>query len=386
MIVSTINMKNTHLYIFLSCVLFLSPPTLASAQNKSEKPFTVVIDPGHGGQDPGAVYRQIREKDIVLKLGLKLASYIREDMPGTQIIFTRDKDIFIPLHQRAAIANENHADLFISIHANFCGSPSISGTETFVLGLHRSEENLEVAKKENAVILLEEDYSTSYEGFDPNSSESYIMFEMVQDEYLDQSISMAAMTQNQFKTRAARNDRGVKQAGFLVLRRTSMPSILIEAGFLSNPREAEYLSSTDGQTHLASAIFQALKEYKASVDSKSDYTLSVQKPATKTEHITGDAPSPSSVQQSNQRGLTFSVQLAVTKKRIEPSPANFKGLQNVFVREQNGQYKYFYGSESSYQEILKRKNEISKKYRDAFISAFKNEKPIPLKEALKQLN
>ena len=386
MIVSTINMKNTHLYIFLSCVLFLSPTTPASAQNKSGKPFTVVIDPGHGGQDPGAVYRQIREKDIVLKLGLKLADYIREDMPGTHIIFTRDKDMFIPLHQRAAIANENHADLFISIHANFCGSPSISGTETFVLGLHRSEENLEVAKKENAVILLEEDYSTSYEGFDPNSSESYIMFEMVQDEYLDQSISMAAMTQKQFKSRAARNDRGVKQAGFLVLRRTSMPSILIEAGFLSNPREAEYLSSTDGQTHLSSAIFQAIKEYKTSVDSKSDYTLSVQTPATKTEHITEDAPSPSSVQQSNQRGLTFSVQLAVTKKRIEPSPANFKGIQNVFVREQNGQYKYFYGSESSYPEILKRKNEVSKKYRDAFISAFENETPIPLKEALNQTN
>ncbi|MGD9928866.1 MAG: N-acetylmuramoyl-L-alanine amidase [Mangrovibacterium sp.] len=349
------------------------------------KPFTVVIDPGHGGQDPGAVYRNIREKDIVLKLGLKLADYIRKNMPDVQIVFTRDKDVFIPLHQRAAIANNSHADLFISLHANYCGTPSITGTETFVLGLHRSEENLDVAKKENSVILLEEDYSTRYEGFDPNSSESYIMFEMVQDEYLDQSISMAALVQDQFKNRAARKDRGVKQAGFLVLRRTSMPGVLIEAGFLSNPAEAQYLNSDEGQSYLASAIYRAFKDYKTSVDTRSDFKLVAQETAQSpleqvsipVEPVTNTFSSPGS-------DITFSVQLAVTSTRIDPSPANFKGLNPVFVSEQNGKFKYFYARESSYEEILKRKNEAANYFRDAFITAFELDNQIPLKKALRK--
>ncbi|MCW0482219.1 N-acetylmuramoyl-L-alanine amidase family protein [Gaoshiqia sediminis] len=349
------------------------------------KPFTVVIDPGHGGQDPGAVYRNIREKDIVLKLGLKLADYIRENMPDVQIVFTRDKDVFIPLHQRAAIANNSHADLFISLHANYCGTPSITGTETFVLGLHRSEENLEVAKKENSVILLEEDYSTRYEGFDPNSSESYIMFEMVQDEYLDQSISMAAFIQDQFKNRAARKDRGVKQAGFLVLRRTSMPSVLIEAGFLSNPGEAQYLNSDEGQSYLASAIYRAFKDYKISVDTRSDYKLVTQQTAqSRTEQISAPVEKGTNTSPAANRKITFSVQLAVISTRIEPTPSNFNGLTPVFVREQNGMFKYFYGRESSYEEILKRKNEAAKHFRDAFITAFELDNQIPLKKALRK--
>ena len=178
--------------------------------------MVVVIDPGHGGKDPGAVSKGIQEKDVVLGIGLKLGKYINENFPDVKVVFTRNTDVFVPLIDRSRIANKNKADLFISLHANTCGTPSLRGTETFVLGLHRSNDNLDVAKKENSVILMEDNYRQTYEGFDPNSSESYIMFEMVQDNYLDQSLSFADDIQRQFKSRLESSNRGVKQAGFLV--------------------------------------------------------------------------------------------------------------------------------------------------------------------------
>jgi N-acetylmuramoyl-L-alanine amidase len=228
----------------------------------SAKQFVVVIDPGHGGKDPGAVNKNIREKDVVLGIGLKLGKLINENHSDVKVIFTRNTDVFIPLIERSNIANKNKADLFISIHANFCSTPSTRGTETFALGLHRSQDNLDVAKKENSVILLEQGYKTTYEDFDPNSSESYIMFEMVQDEFLKQSLSFANAIQQQFKSHISTDNRGVKQAGFLVLRQSSMPSVLIESGFLSNPAEANYLSSDEGQQQVAASVFEAFKKFK----------------------------------------------------------------------------------------------------------------------------
>jgi len=227
-----------------------------------EKAMVVVIDPGHGGKDPGAMNKGIREKDIVLGIGLKLGKAIREIYPDVKVVFTRSTDVFVPLIERSRIANKSKADLFISLHANFCGTPATRGTETFVLGLHRSADNLEVAKKENSVILLEEDYTQNYEGFDPNLSESYIMFELVQDIYMDQSLSFADAIQNQFKTHISTLDRGVKQAGFLVLRQSSMPSVLVEAGFLSNQAEANYLNSDEGQHSIATSILEAFRKFK----------------------------------------------------------------------------------------------------------------------------
>lgn len=243
------------------------------AKNYSKKKFTIVIDPGHGGHDPGAIYQNIKEKNVVLNIAVKLGRYIDEEMPDANIVFTRNTDVFIPLHERAEKAIVNKADLFLSIHANSCPTPNVSGTETFVLGMHKTEENLEVAKKENSVILVEDDYSTRYQGFDPNSSESYIMFDLVQEEYFDQSVSAAALVQNQFKSKVNRVDRGVKQAGFLVLRETSAPSILIETGYLSNKHEAEYLNSDKGQNELAKAICNAVKTYKTNYEQKSDIAL-----------------------------------------------------------------------------------------------------------------
>lgn len=388
--------------LFLGLAIFLC--TAVTTGTPPGKAFTVVIDAGHGGQDPGAVYRNIREKDIVLRLALKLGNEIRQQMPDTKVIYTRDRDVFIPLHQRAAIANSSKADLFISLHANFCGTPAITGTETFVLGLHRSEENLEVAKKENSVILMEEDYSTRYEGFDPNSPESYIMFEMVQDEYLDQSIMIGSMVQDEFKTRAARNNRGVKQAGFLVLRKISMPGVLIESGFLSNPSEAQYLNSEEGQTRLASAIFRAFRSYRTSVETRSDFRLvsgrTVEKELdsvrtgseralqAETEPLAQSAPLndtgiPQQItSQAPADDVWFSVQIAASTKKIDPLPFNFKGLKGIHLFEQKGMYKYLYARETSYQEILKRRAEAQKKYPEAFIVAFRNERLVPVKEAL----
>ncbi|MGV8096657.1 MAG: N-acetylmuramoyl-L-alanine amidase [Mangrovibacterium sp.] len=399
-------MDSKRYLLFFILLLILVAGHAAFAEKAPGKTFTVVIDPGHGGQDPGAVYKNIREKDIVLRLALKLGSYIRQNMPETKVIFTRDRDVFIPLHQRAAIANTSKADLFISLHANFCGTPSISGTETFVLGLHRSEENLEVAKKENSVILMEKDYTARYEGFDPNSSESYIMFEMVQDEYLNQSITIGALVQEEFKSRALRSDRGVKQAGFLVLREIGMPGILIESGFLSNHAEAQYLNSEKGQTNLATAIYHAFKAYKSSVETKSDFRLiaqeNVQKelnavlseakseiktqPKAALEQIIHDEQiirnerlNPEKVVQNE---IWFSVQIAAATSKIEPSPSNFKGLKTVDVIEHNGRFKYMYGKETSYKEIVKRRSEARKYFPDAFIVAFKNGKLVPVKDVI----
>ena len=232
--------------------LFINYLDAQNAETKGLK--TVVIDAGHGGKDPGTVVGKIREKDVVLDIALKLGKAIKEKLPDIKVIYTRKSDTFIPLFERSVIANKNNADLFISIHANFCSTPSIKGTETYVLGLHRTEDNLNLAKKENSVILLEKDYSTRYEGFNPNLSESYIMFELVQNANLDQSVEFAGLLQDTFRKHAQRASRDVRQAGFLVLRETIMPSVLIETGYLSNPAEAGYLMSDSGRKTIALAL------------------------------------------------------------------------------------------------------------------------------------
>ena len=340
----------------------------------TKKEMVVVIDPGHGGKDVGAVYNTINEKDVVLDIGLKLGKYINEYLPDVKVIYTRNTDKFVPLHQRAHIANQNKADLFISLHANYCGIPSIIGTETFILGLHRSQENLDVAKKENAVILFEEDHSERYEGFDPNLSESYIMFELIQDEFLDQSASFANLVQNQFKGRAERKDRGVKQAGFLVLRQTGMPSVLIETGFLSNQNEAKYLASKNGQDYIASAIFRAFRDYKKAFDSKNVFNITETKqvetkPEIKPESVSND--------------IYFSLQLLASRKDLKTNTGNFKGLNDIQKVKSGNLYKYFIGKETDPKKIQELKLKVKKRFPDSFMVAFKNDQQIPVHEALK---
>lgn len=227
---------------------------------------TVVLDAGHGGKDPGTIGKFLKEKDVVLKLALKVGEYIEKNLPDVKVIYTRKTDKFIELTERAAIANRNKADLFISIHANAIANPQTYGTETWVMGLHKSEENLAVAKRENSVILYEDNYQEHYEGFD-NSPESYIMFSLMQNAYLENSLKLADRIEKQFKNKAGRHSRGVKQAGFVVLYKTATPSVLVEAGFLSNATEEKFLGTDDGQDLIASGIYRAFKDYKSDVES-----------------------------------------------------------------------------------------------------------------------
>ncbi|WMX16091.1 N-acetylmuramoyl-L-alanine amidase [Aureispira sp. CCB-E] len=265
--------KSTIVAIFLFVCLPFFSETSTYQSRPSNSVFTIVIDPGHGGKDSGALGSVVKEKDIALKLALRLGQYVQQYMPGVRVLYTRTTDSFIPLHQRIAIANNNHADLFFSIHCNSMlhRTNTVAGTETYVMGLHRVEENLNVAKRENKAVLLEKDYAQNYGGYDPHSSEGHIMLSMYQNAYLSQSLLLAEKVEQQFIHTAKRKSRGVKQAGFLVLRAATMPSVLVETGFLSNTIEESYLNSEKGQVYTASAMYRALKEYKYAVEQATNY-------------------------------------------------------------------------------------------------------------------
>ena len=248
------------LYTFI-CLWLLSSPLCIS--NSWAKDFVVVIDPGHGGHDPGAVGKISKEKNINLNVALKLGNMIKKNCDDVKVIFTRTKDVFIPLNRRAEIANNAKADLFISIHTNaLANNRTAKGASTWTLGLAKSDANLAVAQRENSVILYESDYKTRYAGFNPNSAESYIIFEFMQDKYMEQSVHLASLVQKQFRHTCKRVDRGVHQAGFLVLKASAMPSILVELGFISTPEEERYLNSEEGTGTLAKGVYRAFLTYK----------------------------------------------------------------------------------------------------------------------------
>ncbi len=251
--------------------LILITITLLNFSGKSPAPETkvdvIVIDAGHGGHDPGTSGQSLKEKDVALKIALKVGTYIEKNIPDVRVIYTRKNDRYLSLDERAEIANKNKADLFICIHANSLPGAPAHGTETYVMGLHKDKSNFEVAKRENSVILMDENYEERYEGFDPSSPESYILFAINQSAYQENSLRFAAKVESQFKTRVGRSSRGVKQAGFMVLWKTTMPSVLIETGFLSNMNEEKYLGSENGQDLIASGIYRAFKEYKAEIES-----------------------------------------------------------------------------------------------------------------------
>ena len=340
----------------------------------------VVIDPGHGGKDWGATVGKTMEKDIVLDIALRLGEKIKKSYPDIQIVYTRSKDVFVPLHQRAEIANNNDADLFISIHVNSAAQKWVQGTETFVLGQHRSEDNLEVAKKENAVILLEEDYNVRYEGFDPNSSESYIMFELMQDEYMEQSVMFASDIQDQFREKANRIDRSVKMAGLLVLRRTTMPGVLVETGFISHNNERNYLLSDSGKSQIATAVFNAFKTYKSKIEEKSSFRLNSSEVA---ENIQREKPaSPVTDVFTPDSEIFFSIQIMALKKDLEIIPDNFKGETDIFKIRSNDINRYYSGKFLNMAEAEAEKNRIQKKFKSAYVVAFENNKLISIKKAL----
>jgi N-acetylmuramoyl-L-alanine amidase len=265
-------MKNIGLKTLLVAITLLS--FHARAQNNEHKIDVVVIDAGHGGRHPGTSGSYTVEKDLTLKVGLKVGAYIEQNIPDVKVIYTRKGDITLGLEERAMVAIDNNADAFISIHANSlpesvskARKDMIRGTETYVMGLHVSERNFEVAKRENSVILLEDNYQEKYQGFDPNSPESYILFSLNQSAYQDASLILASKIEEQFGTRAGRKSHGVKQAGFMVLWLTTMPSVLVEIGFLSNTKEERELNTEQTQDYIASAIYRAFKEYKNQMES-----------------------------------------------------------------------------------------------------------------------
>ncbi len=343
--------------------------TLGQNQEKnSVRLKTIIIDPGHGGKDSGAVGKYNKEKDIVLDIGLKVRDYLTQYLPDVDVIMTRDKDVFVPLDERASLANEHNADLFVSIHANSISNPGIYGAETFVLGLHRSEENLEVAKKENSVIVLEDNYKSKYEGFDPNSTESYIIFELMQNVYLDQSIGFASAVQQQFEKRVGRHNRGVKQAGFLVLRETSMPGVLVEVGFLSNKYEENFITSDKGKVFLASAIFRAIRDYKERYDARNSQLVRF--------NSESKVVSPQNMEKTDIDSIEYRIQVASSKNPLGDHEGPYKRFDNVWEYKEGDQYKYTTARSLSQQEIKEILPQIRKIVPDCFIVGFKNGKRI----------
>jgi N-acetylmuramoyl-L-alanine amidase len=353
---------------FLFCIagfFFLTPIQLDAQNEEPVKLKTVILDPGHGGKDSGAVGRESEEKDIVLDISLRVHDYLKKYLPDVNVIMTRDKDVFVPLNERAVIANKSNADLFVSIHANSISTSRIYGAETFVLGLHRSEENLEVAKKENSVIVLEDDYKAKYEGFDPNSTESYIIFELMQNVYLDQSIGFASAVQQQFAERVGRHDRGVKQAGFLVLRETSMPGVLVEVGFLSNKNEERFINSEKGKVYLASAIFRAIRDYKERFD-----TINSSLVTRSSSSVSDEAPK-KETEAEIVAAVQYRIQVASSKKHFKEGEGPYRKFDSVWEYKEGDYYKYTTGLATSHDEILEKLPEVKRVVPDCFIVGFK---------------
>ena len=337
-----------------ACILFVTFlffPT-SSSEIYSQERFKIVIDAGHGGKDPGRPNKSgIKEKDIVLKIALDLGKKLENS--GNEVIYTRDKDIFLTLRQRAKIANDVDADLFISIHCNAFHDSSVHGSETFVYGLHVSDANFNVAKKENEIIFLDDHYQDDQETYSPTSTESLIGTTLMQEEYLDQSILLASFVQNNFTKNLKIRNRGVKQSGFWVLHNTYMPSILIEAGFMTNPKEGAYLNSKKGQVDISNSIYDAIERYKKAINY-------FENPVT--ESNTNDI-------------VTYKVQIAAGKRRLELKSYNFKGLKSLSRVKDGSFYKYFYSSSTSLTEIRRKKKYARLNgYPNAYIVGFKNGK------------
>lgn len=352
-----------------------------------------MLDAGHGGKDPGATGKFSKEKDINLSVVLLLGKLVESRLSDVKVVYTRKTDVFIPLEQRASTANNNHADMFISIHVNAAKSKSAYGAETYTLGLAKTQSNLDVAMAENSVMLLEDDYKTKYRGFDPSSVDSYIMFEFMMDTYLDNSISFATDIQHQFARAANRYDRGVRQAGFWVLHRSACPSVLIELGFISNYAEEMFLTSSVGQRELAESIYNAFAKYKANHDKKLNFTadnnsVKVSQPDVRIEPQKAEPLEnnlqrlESSIAQTEDIPV-FKIQIVASPTPLKVDDAGFKGLKNVDYYKESGMYKYTYGAETVYSEIAKLKKDINAKFKDAFVIAFIGERKISVTEALK---
>lgn len=414
-----LNMKPHRTYIlYISICLWLlaSPLCIGDLWGKD---FVVVIDAGHGGHDPGAIGKISKEKNINLNVALKLGNLIKRNCDDVKVVYTRSRDVFIPLDRRAEIANNAKADLFISVHTNaLANNRTAKGASTWTLGLAKSDANLEVAKRENSVILYESDYQTRYAGFNPNSAESYIIFEFMQDKYMEQSVHLASLVQKQFRHTCKRVDRGVHQAGFLVLKASAMPSILVELGFISTPEEERYLNSEAGANTMARGIYHAFLNYKREQEIRltgaSKTILPTEEPTTSAPEIaqaqkdsekvdstpkqrepiaeartqpataTKNTPKQAIVSESatNDSEITFKIQILTSSKPLTKNDKRLKGFKDTEYYKEGGLYKYTYGASSDYNKVLRTKRTISAQFKDAFIIAFRNGEKMNVNEAI----
>ncbi|MBO4622053.1 MAG: N-acetylmuramoyl-L-alanine amidase [Paludibacteraceae bacterium] len=434
---------------YILCVaLAVGLPMVAQKKGSAPKvkPFTVVIDAGHGGQDPGAVGSIVQEKKLNLDVSLMLGKMIEEEYPEVRVLLTRKTDVFLTLQERANFVNKNNADLFICIHTNASESREAVGAETFVLGIDKMASNLNVAMRENAVMLLEDNYETTYQGFDPNSIDSYIMFELMQDQYIDRSLQFATLVQQQFSGELKRADRGVRQAGFWVLHKSACPSVLIEMGFISNQQEELYLASKAGKEQITTAIYNAFVGYKNAYDKKngnlekakelrkynreeaakdsvkvakdsvvaavdtvkaeqtpqsaqptaplahgSSSTDSVktatpvaqaEKPEPKVDAVTTASPKYEEVADEPSKPV-YRVQIFASSRVLKANDPSFKGLKGCKRTKDGNYYKYTYGETEDYDKAVRLQKELKGKFPDCFVVAFVDGVQIPVREARK---
>ena len=388
--------------IILLCAVWSALPLVHSRAEGRD--FTVVIDPGHGGRDPGAIGRKGKEKNINLNVALKLGKLIQDNCKDVKVVYTRQKDVFVPLDRRAQIANNAKADLFISIHTNAVPKGRLAyGTETYTLGMARAAANLEVAKRENSVITYEDNYKLTYEGFDPDKAESYIIFEFMQDRYMKQSVDLASCIQKQYKQHG-RRDKGVHQAGFLVLRQTSMPAVLTELGFISTPEEEQYLNTDKGVSELAQSLFNGFVTYRKKYDTPAALLAAAGTPPAEVKPVPGTPAAPPSpakpaqaqpaapanagsssstpeAPQPDAKKPIFKIQLFVCNSKLKTGDARFKGLKNVEFYKEGGMFKYTYGASNNSQEIRQLQRDIANKFPQTFIVAFVNGQRTDLNKA-----
>ena len=387
-------------------VLFSCTAAVVAADRK----FTLVIDAGHGGHDAGAVGAMSKEKNINLKVALAFGRYVENNCPDVKVVYTRKTDVFVTLNGRADIANKVKADLFVSIHTNAVERGYVKGFEVYTLGMHRAADNLDVAKRENSVITLESDYQSHYQGFDPNSSESYIMFEYMQDKNMENSVKLAKYIQRNVCSTASRQNKGVHQAGFLVLRETSMPSCLVELGFISTPEEERELNDPIVQDRLAYGIFQGFQNYRgmpatapmqtenvvqpketATPDNNAEeQTVQEQKVEPSVKPVIEEQTVAKAVEEtpvkttSKSDAPVFKVQILASSRRLGKNDASLKGLDNTDFYTEGGMFKYTCGASENYNEIYSLRKQILDKFPQAFIIAFKNGEKTDVNKAIKE--
>lgn len=401
-------LNSRYLFFVFTLVIAVLIAPKCDVNAQSQKEWVIVIDPGHGGHDPGAVRGNIKEKDITLAIAKKLGKKLSL-LENTKIIYTREEDVSVELFRRARIANENKADLFISIHCNAVESTRPYGAETWVMGLHKSKENLEVARRENAVILLEDNYEERYDGFDPFSPEAEIIFSLYQNIYLDQSVGFASLVQEELKNNAQRFDRGVKQAGFLVLFQTNMPGILIETGFISNANEAKYLTSNAGQNSIATSIYNAIIRYRENIDGSKPQLISnagaeenknnQKLTDTNEENLKNENSTDETLNADKQNNIDvksepdalpatyYTVQFLLSSMERELSDPAFASISHVHMYTLDGTYRYVSGYFKTIEEAQKHQVKIQNEgYNDAFIIALNDGKRITINEAKNLIN